>query len=333
MGKQPVYLVFRKANPGNFSIESIYRGLLNFWRQSKQTQFDFKTISLNHNFDLFNFVKYFLRSLFVRGQIIHVTGGVNYMIMAFPFQKRVLTIHDFYYLKAEKKSAVYRWLYYQLPLRYATKVVVVSKATKSDLQQLFPSATDKAVVINNPLTVPLAAPEIALNRTPSKPIHILQIGGKALKNYDRLLEACRELEVKLTLVHARPHGLEEKLKACGLTARARVLSTISSEQLQELYQQADLLYFASLEEGFGLPILEAQANGLPILTSNRSPMKDLAPEAFLVDPLDTAAIRAAILQFIKEGYSREKRVSAYERLDQFSYEHIAQQYSALYAEL
>lgn len=333
MGKQPVFLVFRKANPGNFSIESIYHGLLNFWKQSNQCQFNFQTIQLKHNFDLILFLKYFLRSLFVRGQIIHITGGANYMVMAFPFQKKVLTIHDFYYLKSEKKHGLYRWLFYTLPLRFSTKIVVVSAATKSDLEQLYPSFLSKATVIHNPLTLPVLASEIALNRTQAEPVNILQIGSKALKNYERLFEACRDLDVKLTLVHTNRAGLAEKLEAYGLTARAVVFSEVSSKQLQELYQQADLLYFASLEEGFGLPILEAQAHGLPVLTSNRSPMKDLAPEALLVDPEDTHAIRKAISEFMGKGYSREKTAMAYARLDQFSFEKVAQQYGALYAEL
>ena len=107
---------------------------------------------------------------------------------------------------------------------------------------------------------------------------------------------------------------------------------LSREELVEQYQRCDLLIFASTYEGFGLPIVEANAVGRPVVTSNLWSMPEVAGNAAcLVDPLDVASIRAGICRVIQDSAYRERLVEAgFENVKRFQVEGIAAQYANLY---
>ncbi len=76
--------------------------------------------------------------------------------------------------------------------------------------------------------------------------------------------------------------------------RVTVTGYVTESQLAEWYARASIFAFPSLDEGFGMPILEAMAAGLPVLTSNRSALPEVAgSDAILIDPEDTGAIADA----------------------------------------
>lgn len=99
-----------------------------------------------------------------------------------------------------------------------------------------------------------------------------------------------------------------------------------------LYSKADILFFASLQEGFGLPILEAQGMGLPLITSNLSPMKEVAGDgAFLVNPYNINEIRKAIQSIMNNPQLRDELTSkGYENVAKYMIENVAKQYEELY---
>jgi alpha-1,3-rhamnosyl/mannosyltransferase len=85
-----------------------------------------------------------------------------------------------------------------------------------------------------------------------------------------------------------------------------VLGYVSDAQRRELYRGARMLVLPSLEEGFGLPVLEAMAAGVPVVISNRGSLPEVAgPAATAVDPLDTDAIAAAMERLLDPGAARE----------------------------
>uniref|UniRef100_UPI0035BE3D5D glycosyltransferase n=2 Tax=Gilvibacter sp. TaxID=2729997 RepID=UPI0035BE3D5D len=286
-----------------------------------------------HNLDLIGFAKAWLLSLFNWGRIVHITGGANYMVLAFPFQRRVITIHDFFHLKGDSKSIVYRLLYYKLPMEFAHKIVVVSDRTLADLKRMFPKMVNKTAVIRNPLTIVPSKEPLIRENPPRKPEKILQIGCKPHKNFHRLFKACEGLDVELLLVHGYTTGLDELLDSHGLKDRTWVYSNLSKQELIDLYKEADLLYFASLDEGFGLPLLEAQAMRLPIITSDIEPMVSIAPEAILVNPWADSEIKNAVEQFIEKGFAPEHLEKAAQRLHAFAPSKIAKLYEQLYEQL
>jgi glycosyltransferase involved in cell wall biosynthesis len=97
----------------------------------------------------------------------------------------------------------------------------------------------------------------------------------------------------------------------------------------------DLLVFASTFEGFGLPIVEAQATGRPVVTSNIMSMPEVAGDAAcLVDPFNVSSIREGVLKVINDSDYRNALVKAgFENVKRFQPEQIARQYAELYHEL
>ncbi|NQX76875.1 glycosyltransferase [Gilvibacter sp.] len=329
-----VHFIYRKPNPGNFSIESIYNQLIDHWENSPERSIVPISLKLRLNYDLWTFLKCWVRSLLGRFKIVHITGGCNYMILAFPRAKRVLTIHDLYHLEANEVpfKFLYRLFYYSLPVRYSHKIVTVSEQTKKALIAAYPKARGKVEVIQNPLNAVFytQSKEIDAASKPSSPIRILQIGDKKLKNYERLIKATHQLKVEYTFIHAKTDRINALIKEYQIQARTRVRSNLSTEELIEEYLNADLLYFASTAEGFGLPLIEAQSLGLPIITSNRAPMNTVAPYAFLVNPERTDQIEVAVEQMITEGASAAKLRAAKEAVSLYRVEAVAKQYCALY---
>jgi glycosyltransferase involved in cell wall biosynthesis len=98
------------------------------------------------------------------------------------------------------------------------------------------------------------------------------------------------------------------------------------------YELADIVSLVSTYEGFGMPILEAQAIGRAVITSNVYSMPEVAGDSgIMVDPLDVAAIRAAFLKVIHDDEHRSDRISkGFENIKRFDPDQIADQYYRLY---
>jgi glycosyltransferase involved in cell wall biosynthesis len=107
---------------------------------------------------------------------------------------------------------------------------------------------------------------------------------------------------------------------------------ITDAETVEAYGRADLVVFVSLAEGFGMPIIEAQAVGRPVIVSNLSPMKEVAGlGALTVDPFDIEAIRTTIRTVIEDGQVRHRIIAAgLKNVKRFNAEVVARQYALLY---
>ena len=332
-----IHFVYRKSNPGNYSIESIYDQLLAYWKQSEQNTIQGVKFKLHHTYDIWSFIKAFFASLFGGYRMVHVTGGCNYMVMAFPRSRRILTVHDLYHLSADGISfkGLYRLFYFSLPIRFSHKIVAVSEQTRKDILRHFPNAESKIEVIPNPLH-PLfntKAKPVSIAAKPVSPLHILQIGDKPLKNYENLIKAAHDLNVKFTFVHGQQNRIKALIQKYNITQQVELKSNLTQEELLEAYLKADVLFFASMAEGFGLPLIEAQAVCLPIITSDRVPMNTLAPTAILVDPDSPAAIKRAILQLMEQGVSTTDLKASKEAVEHFQVPRVAEHYKGLYLSL
>ena len=93
--------------------------------------------------------------------------------------------------------------------------------------------------------------------------------------------------------------------------RVKLAGPLTDPVLQALYRSADGLAYPSLYEGFGLPVLEAMAHGIPVLTSDRSSLPEVAGDAaVLVDPLDRGAIAKGLVRLVTDSALRRRLADA-----------------------
>jgi glycosyltransferase involved in cell wall biosynthesis len=201
----------------------------------------------------------------------------------------------------------------------AARVLVPSEATARDLAELY--AVDRGRVTIVPLGVePPARPD---HQGAARLLHDLGVRGPFLlavgtleprKNLPRLLDAFGEVTGELPdhwLVVVGPVGWGPRLRPTWESVRVKLAGPVADATLHALYQRADGLAYPSLYEGFGLPVLEAMAHGVPVLTSDRSSLPEVAGDAaLLVDPLDRGAIAKGLVRLLGDGDLRRRLKAA-----------------------
>ncbi|MBK7708787.1 MAG: glycosyltransferase family 4 protein [Acidobacteria bacterium] len=262
--------------------------------------------------------------------IYHVTGQVHYIALLFPPERTILTIHDigFLHLRSGVRRFILKKLFLDWPLRRLRYVTVVSEATRSELLEHAGFARDKIEVIENPLLGGFDAGE-SPQFNAGRPT-ILQVGITPNKNIPRLLDALRGISCKLRVIGTPDRELEETLSDSGIDYE--IAFGLSSEEMRDEYQRADIVAFCSTYEGFGLPILEAQAMKKPLITSDLSPLNEVSGgAAVLVDPFDVESIRNGILSIIgDQGLREEITTAGTENVKRFEPAGIARKYARLY---
>jgi len=138
------------------------------------------------------------------------------------------------------------------------------------------------------------------------------------KNYQRLLEAFkivkgRDAGIKLVLTGARDYGQEaviNRIDALGLKDDVVFLGWLPFEDMPMIYSAAELYVFPSLHEGFGIPVLEAFASGVPVVCSRIEPVTEVAGDAaFYIDPLSVEDIAGGMLTVLNDKALRERLTS------------------------
>lgn len=331
--ERPVLFIFRKPNKGNYSIEKIYNLIYNRILDMRIGEFVIAKYELKKNFDFGSFLRCFFQALISKKRLVHVTGGCSYMILAFPFKTRVLTIHDFYHYQQKRgiQKFLYDTFFYKLPVAFSHKIVVVSQNTSDELLRHFPKAANKIEILHNPLVIPDAA--ITKRKRSfdiNQKVKVLQIGDKELKNYERLLEATKEMNVEYHFVHSNPKRILELLERYDRKENAQIHSNITDAMLYELYDTSDVLFFASEAEGFGLPIIEAQAYGLPVITSNIPPMSNIGVGAILVDPFSVSSIEQGFLNLFKSEVLEANYETSEANVEKYKLDRVVSNYLEFY---
>ncbi len=264
--------------------------------------------------------------------VYHVTGHLHYLVLALPRRRTILTIHDcvFLYHTTGWKRRLLKLVFLDIPVRYCRVITTVSAATKTDIVRHTGCRPDKIVVIPNPVDDSVYHSPLDFNG--EMPV-VLFIGSTPHKNLRRVAEALSGLRCQLEIVGRVPPDIAELLHRRGV--RYNQQCDLTDLEIARKYAEADLVLFPSTFEGFGLPILEAQKAGRPVITSDIGPMNEIAGSgACLVDPFDIESIRTGILKVISDSGYREQLVKkGLENLERFSPQVIAQQYLACYRRL
>jgi glycosyltransferase involved in cell wall biosynthesis len=165
----------------------------------------------------------------------------------------------------------------------------------------------------------------------SESLQVLQVGTGANKNLERVAMAASGLPLRLRVIGPLSYTQRALLHSLDLTWSSA--EQLSAEELIGEYNDSDVLVFASTYEGFGLPIVEAQAIGLPVITSNIAPMSDTAGDgALFVDPYDEREIRAALEQLLRApDLARRLSDQGRRNAERFDAMAVAAQYTDVYA--
>lgn len=266
------------------------------------------------------------------GDVNHVTGDTYYLALALKKARTVLSIMDCVALKylTSWKRFVARKLWFEWPIRHAFIVAVISQSTADELCQSIAIRDKTLRVIHCPLSSAFRA---FLGRPFAALPTLLQVGTVRTKNIERLAEALAGVPCRLRIIGQPCQTQTEALHKFNI--QYDVLTGISDDQLQQEYAGSDVVVFASTYEGFGLPIIEAQAVGRPVVTSNVCSMPEVAGDAAcLVDPFDAQSIRNGILKVINDRSYRESLVArGFENVKRFEVTRIAKQYYDLYCEI
>lgn len=263
-----------------------------------------------------------------KSDLYHITGHINYMGLVLARASTILTVHDLTIL--DFRSGVRKWLITKLffvwPARRLKHVTVISDATRSKLAEVAGIPAEMIRVIENPLLVTKSRGRPFNERRPT----ILQVGTAPNKNVERLAQAIAGMDCRLHIVGPLSNSLRARLSELKV-------DMVNDDYLDDLgiekaYDEADIVTLCSTDEGFGLPIIEAQAKRTIVITSDRSPMREVAGHgAVLVDPDDPISIRTAIAKIVHDQEFRERLIERGEaNLHRFDVSVIAKEYLDLY---
>jgi len=268
-----------------------------------------------------------------KSDIFHITGHIHYIALILPSNKTVLTVHDLGILKIRKglRRYVLKKILFDYPIRRLKFITTISETVKKEI--VFHTKCDekKIRVIENPLQDHLnsASKKIFNSRYPT----ILQIGTTPNKNLENLIKALGGISCRLKIIGKLEDNILSEIK----TQKIDFVNVfnLNNEEIKTEYQNADLVTFCSLYEGFGLPIIEAQAMRTPVVTSNISPLKEVAGGgAVLVDPNNFLSLKKGILSVIENKSLREKLVEiGVENIKRFESKNISHAYESLYREI
>lgn len=321
---------FWKKNFVAFSLEKIFEQISKLLPADK-FEIEFVKVPFGNSFiDIFKNLLFFN---IPDADIYHVTGHIHYLALILPPDKTVLTMHDTGFMNTDNKIKrfIIKKLFLDLPVKRLKYITAVSETTKNSIIENTNCEPEKIRVIENPLQQHyLESKKKSFNKECPT---ILQIGITPNKNISNLIKALNGIDCRLKIIGNRIAELENPLREGNIDYE--FAHGLSDTEMRAEYENADIVAFCSTFEGFGLPIIEAQAMQTPVITSRLSPMKEVSGgAAYLADPYDISDIKQGILEIINNDDFREDILNrGVENAKRFEPRYIAAFYEELYKEM
>jgi glycosyltransferase involved in cell wall biosynthesis len=266
--------------------------------------------------------------------------GLNQRLGSGAYRHAVSTFHDLFVISGDYSTLEFRERFTAQARAAAERsdlIIAVSRFTAGQVERLLDVEPSRIRVIHHAARP--AAPRSTVPRA-REPI-ILSVGAiQRRKNTARLVEAFEQLDSGWKLVLAGSSGFDsqqalQRIERSPRKQDIQVLGYVPDSQLEELYRRAAIFAVPSLDEGFGMPLLDAMARGVPVLTSNVSAMPEVAGNAgLLIDPHDVTSIADGLRRLTADSALRDRFARAgLARVQEFSWEKSVEATWKVYQEL
>ncbi len=262
--------------------------------------------------------------------------GLNQRLPRKRFPRQVSTFHDLFALTGDYSTPEFRERFAAQAREAAAAsdlIIAVSKFTASQVEDLLHVPASRIRVIHHGI-VPRPLPDL-----PREKIVLCTGAIQRRKNQAALVRAFRGMPSDWRLILAGSQGYEAVETLAEIRDRVEVTGYVSDAELAALYAKASIFAFPSLDEGFGMPILEAMAAGIPVLTSDRSSMPEVVRDAagdaaLLVDPTNDEQIEAKLKELAANETLRQSLIEkGRARAQNFTWEKAVGETAAVYEEL
>jgi glycosyltransferase involved in cell wall biosynthesis len=268
---------------------------------------------------------------------------------------QVVTVHDLILWQMPAYSrplllSAYRHLI-RATARRATHIITDSNFTRQQVVTDWEIGEEKVTAIHL-APAPIFHPALSVGNLQPSPLlrgegtgYLLYVGGYDVrKNVAMLLRAYAEMPAsfrqkhplvlagKIPETHTVYQDPRPQIQQLGLSNDVKLIGWVASQDLPSLYAKATLFLYPSRYEGFGFPVLEAMACGVPVLTSNVTSLPEIAGNcAILLDPADGKSWRDTIMKVCQDPGTRQKWVQCgYEHVLKFTWQKTAQQTADIY---
>lgn len=320
-----IILILRHKTKGQNSIEEIAQRISN--RLNIQIlELPYESISIIGIIKNIHFIKK------IKADVVHVMSPTEAYILPFIKAKRIITFHDLGTIIASRNS-IYRiakMAFYILPaVFFSDFITFVSNETLKEFQKLTGCKKNEKfkVVYNFSDSRFSAGTEKQIKQ---KQFSILHIGTAHRKSLEMVIEACKGLKVQLDIVGILSDAQQKLLNRYNINYKNEY--DITTAQVIEKYFSCDIVSFPSSYEGFGMPIIEANATGKPVIAGDIPILHEIAGDsAVYVNPKSAEQIRGAIQKLQNDSVFYNKMSTlGLKNSKRFSADIIVNKYEKLY---
>lgn len=282
-----------------YSIAKVFRPIIYHISQKNDTSYiempapSYKPLQIIRNI-------YFVRKEINKfnPDIIHIIGSEHYLLPFISKKKSIITVHDIGFFTNENRllKKIWKYIMFILPLNLAKIKVFISEKSKNECSTYLINRNNLKVIPDCVEDNYMYKDNIILNKP-----KILQIGTKQNKNITRVIQAIKGLNIHYRIIGKLDENTLKQLESNKIDFSNAY--NLTDEEILNEYYNCNIVSFPSLYEGFGMPIIEGQATGRIVVTSDLPPMNQIANQdsAILVNPYD--------INSIKEGFIKAMNIS------------------------